>query len=58
MTGSLPGTNNEIEAIVKLVESMLMLNCCTVTSFKYLGSLFTSDGASEADVNNMIIGIG
>ena len=27
----------------------------TVTSFEYLGSLFTSEGGSHADVNNMII---
>ena len=27
----------------------------TVTSFKYIGSLFTNEGGSQADVNNMII---
>ena len=26
----------------------------TVTSFKYLGSLFTGEGGSQADVNNRI----
>ena len=26
----------------------------TVTSFKYLGSIFTSEGGSQADVNNRI----
>ena len=31
---------------------MIMMQ--TVTSFKYLASLFTSDGGSQADINNRI----
>ena len=36
-----------IQAPVKIVDDELP----TVTSFKYLGSLFTSEGGSQADVN-------
>ena len=41
---------NDTETTVKLVDAELP----TVTSFKYLGSLFTSEGGSQADVNNRI----
>ena len=41
---------NDTETTVKIVDAELP----TVTSFKYLGSIFTSEGGSQADVNNRI----
>ena len=49
-TEYLPSPTNDTENTVKIVDAELP----TVTSFKYLGSLFVSDGASQADVNNRI----
>ena len=49
-TEYLPSPTNDTETTVKLVDAELP----TVTSFKYLGSLFTSEGGSQADVNNRI----
>ena len=49
-TGYLPSPTNGTETTVKIVDAELP----TVTSFKYLGSLFTSEGGSQADVNNRI----
>ena len=49
-TEYLPSPTNDSETTVKLVDAELP----TVTSFKYLGSLFTSEGGSQADVNNRI----
>ena len=49
-TEYLPSPTNDTETTVKIVDAELP----TVTSFKYLGSLFTSEGGSQADVNNRI----
>ena len=49
-TEYLPSPTNDTGTTVKIVDAELP----TVTSFKYLGSLFTSEGGSEADVNNRI----
>ena len=49
-TEYLPSPTNETETIVKIVDA----EPPTVMSFTYLGSLFTSEGCSQADVNNMI----
>ena len=46
----LPSPPNDTETTVKIVDAELP----TVTSFKYLGSIFTSEGGSQADVNNRI----
>ena len=46
----LPSPTNDTGTTVKIVDSELP----TVTSFKYLGSLFSSEGGSQADVNNRI----
>ena len=50
-TEYLPRPTNDTETTVKIVDAELP----TVTSFKYLGSLFMGEGDSEADVNNRII---
>ena len=50
-TEYLPSTTNDTETTIKIVDAGLP----TVTSFKYLGSMFTSEGGSQADVNNGII---
>ena len=50
-TEYLPSPTNDTETTVKIVDAELP----TVTSFKYIGSLFTSEGGSQADVNNRII---
>ena len=42
---------HDTETTVKIVDAELP----TVTSFKYIGSKFTSEGGSQADVNNRII---
>ena len=47
---NLGSPTNDTETTVKIVDAELP----TVTSFKYLASLFTSEGCSEADVNNRI----
>ena len=47
-TEYLPSPTNDTGTTVKIVDAELP----TVTSFKYLGSLFTSEGGSQADVNN------
>ena len=49
-TEYLPSPTNDIETTVKIVDAELP----TVTSFKNLGSMFTSEGGSQADVNNRI----
>ena len=49
----LPSHTNDTGTTVKSVDAELP----TVTSFKYFGSLFTSEGGSQADDNN-IMGIG
>ena len=49
-TEYLSSPTNDTETIVKIVDAELP----TVTSFKYLGSIFTSEGGSQADVNNRI----
>ena len=46
----LPSPPNDTETTVKIVDAELP----TVTSFKYLGSMFMSEGGSQADVNNRI----
>ena len=46
----LPSPTNDTETTVKIVDAELP----TVTSFKYIGSLFTNEGGSQADVNNRI----
>ena len=43
-TEYLPSPTNDTETTVKIVDAELP----TVTSFKYLGSLFTSEGGSQA----------
>ena len=50
-TEYLPSPTNDTETTVKIVDAELP----TVTSFKYLGSIFTCEGGSQADVNNGII---
>ena len=50
-TDYLPSPTNDTETTVKIVDAELP----TATSLKYLGSLFTSEGDSQADVNNRII---
>ena len=50
-TAYLPSPINDTETTVKIVDAELP----TVTSFKYLGSLFPREGGSLADVNNRII---
>ena len=50
-TEYLPSPTNDTGTTVKIVDDELP----TVTSFKYIGSLFTSEGGSQADVNNIII---
>ena len=49
-TEYLPSPTNDTETTVKIVDAELP----TVTSFKYLGSLSTSEEGSQADVNNRI----
>ena len=49
-TEYLPSPTNDTDTTVKIVDAELP----TVTSFKYLGSMFTSEGGSQADVNNRI----
>ncbi len=49
-TEYLPSPTSDTETTVKSVDVELP----TVTSFKYLGSMFTSEGGSQADVNNRI----
>ena len=49
-TEYLPSPTNDTETTVKIVDAELP----TVSSFKYLGSIFTRDGGSQADVNNRI----
>ena len=53
-TEYLPNHTNDAETTVKIVDAELP----TVTSFKYLGSIFTSEGGSKADVNNSLLSIG
>ena len=45
----MPSPTNYTETTVKIIDAELP----TLTSFKYLGSIFTSEGGSQADVNNM-----
>ena len=45
-----PSPANDTEITVNIVDAELP----TVTSFKYLRSLFTREGGSQADVNNRI----
>ena len=49
-TEYLPSPTNETETTVKIVDTELP----TVSSFRYLGSLFTSEGGPQADVNDGI----
>ena len=49
-TEYLPSLTNDTETTVKIVDVELS----TVTSFKYLGSIFTSEGGSQADFTNRI----
>ena len=49
-TEYLPSPTNDTETTVNSVDAELP----TMTSFKYLGSIFTSEGGSQADVNNSI----
>ena len=49
-TEYLPSPTNDTETTVKIVDAELP----TVTSFKYIGLLCTSEGGSEGDVNNRI----
>ena len=49
-TEYLPSPTNDTETTLKIVDAERP----TVTSFKYLGSIFTSEGGSQADVNNRI----
>ena len=46
----LPSHTNDTGTTVNIVDAELP----TVTSFKYLGTLFTSEGGSQADDNNRI----
>ena len=50
-TEYLPSPANETETTVTIVDTELPV----VTSLKYLGALHTSEGGSQADVNNRII---
>ena len=50
-TAYLPSPTNDTETTVKIVDAELP----TVISFKYIGSIFTREGGSQADVNNRII---
>ena len=50
-TEYMPGSTHDTETTEKIVDAELP----TVTSFKYLGSIFTSEGGSQANVNNRII---
>ena len=52
-TEYLPSPTNDTDTTVISVDAELPMY--TVTSFKYIGSLFTSEGCSQADVNNRII---
>ena len=45
-----PSPTNDTETTVKIVDAELP----TVTSFKYIGSIFRSEGSSQADVTNRI----
>ena len=47
-TEYLRSPTNETETSVNIIDAEQP----TVTSFKYIGSLFTSEGGSQADVNN------
>ena len=49
-TEYLPSPTNDSETTVKIIDAELP----TVTSFRYLRSLFTSEGGSQADVSNKI----
>ena len=49
-TEYLPSPTNDTETTVKIVDAELP----TVTSFKYIGSLYMNEGGSQADVNKMI----
>ena len=49
-TEHLPSPTYDTDTTVTIVDAELP----TVTSFKYLGSLFTREGGSQADVNNRI----
>ena len=49
-TEYLPSPTNDTETTVNIADAELP----TVTSFKYLGSLFTSEGGSQTGVNNRI----
>ena len=49
-TEYLPSPTNDTETTVKIVDAELP----TVTSFKYVGLLFTSEGGPQADVNDRI----
>ena len=49
-TEYLPSPTNDTETTVKVVDAELP----TVTSFKYLGSIFTSEGGSQDEVTNRI----
>ena len=46
-----PSPTNDTETTVN---NIVNAELPTVTSFKYLGSLFTSEGGSQYDVNNRI----
>ena len=50
-TEYLPSPINDTEITVNIVHAEMP----TVTSFKYLASLFTSEGGSQADINYRII---
>ena len=49
-TAYLPSPTNDTGTTVNIVDAELP----TVTSFKYIGSLFRSEGGSQAGVNNII----
>ena len=49
-TEYLPSRSNDTETTVNIVDAKLP----TVTSFKCVGSIFTSDGGSQSDVNTSI----
>ena len=49
-TEYLPSPTNDTETTVKIVNAELP----RVTSFKYLGSIFTSERGAQADVDNRI----
>ena len=49
-TEYLPRLTNDTETTVKIVDAELP----TVTSFRHIGSMFTSEGGSQADVTNRI----